>query len=128
MRWLWKVLWMFVCVLAPTSAAFAHHALPDSSGFLHIVAGADHFAGFFIMGALGGLYAHLFGGWRYICGTMLAFVLLASHSHMPLWTGTGLLFAMGFSSAGLLIAVAAARLTIALVEKLGFRRPRAEQD
>ena len=125
MKWFWRVFLALVCVAAPRVAAEAHEIHSESSGFLHALSGAGHFAGFFILGAMGGFYVCLFKGRIYIIGAALFFMLLASHAHVPIPTPAGLLFALGFLGAGAIIALAAARLATALAERLGLSPPNA---
>lgn len=119
---------LFVVFVVTPVSALAHPAAPGSSGFLHALASADHFTGFFVIGAMCGLYLHLFRGRLYVYGSLLPFVLLASHDHAPVADQAGLVFALGFLGAGFVIAFAAVRLAMALVEQLGLRPPRTDRD
>ena len=110
------------------SAAVAHEATPGSPGFWHVLSDAGHFVEFLVIGAMSGLYVRRFGGRLYVCGSLLPLVLLASHLHVPITGGAGLLFAFGFLGAGFVLAAATARVVIALVEDLGARPPSAERD
>lgn len=110
------------------SAAMAHEPLAGDSGVLHVLARADHFAGFVIIGAMSGLYLYLSRDRLYLFGCVLPFVILASHAHAPITSQAGLVFAMGFLSAGFLIAYAAALFGMALIKQLSPRRPRLERD
>ena len=69
-----------------------------------------------------GLYFHLSGKWLLLCATMLPLAALARHAHAPVETGGDLLFAGGFLAAGLVVALASARLAIMLVEAWSGRR------
>lgn len=113
-------------VMSSVPVALAHDAAPGQSGFLHAVTGFDHFIGFVVIGAMVGAYLRLFGGRPYILLWVVPFVLLASHGHMPVFTGTGVVFAMGFMGAGLLIGIIAACMATALVERLGVGPPRVQ--
>ncbi len=109
-------------ILASTAAVAAPDHAAGGSGFLHVVGDANHFTGFLLAGAMGGFYVHLSGRWLLPCATMLPLAVLASHAHAPVTTGDGLLFASGFLAAGLLLALAAARLALGLAEARAGRR------
>ena len=113
---------------APLSAAFAHEASADGSGLLHGLSGPEHLAGFALMGAMGGLYVHLFGGQLYIGMNLAIFTLMASHVHLPLTTQAGQVFAMGYLGFGLFAAFLSARLAMSLIGRLGVRPLRAGRD
>lgn len=109
-------------LLGIASVAGAHEAAPGSSGFLHVVGHVGHFVPFLIVGAMGGIYLYLFGGWISVGAAMLPLAVLSSHSHAPISTSEGLVFAGGFVTAGFVNAIVAARLVCALFARLGIRR------
>lgn len=128
MRWLLRILGSMALVMTSASAVFAHDALPGESGFIHAVTGIDHFTGFVVIGAMIGAYLRLLVGRPYVLLWVLPFVLLPSHAHMPIFTGTGLVFSMGFLGAGLLIGILTAGLAVAVIERLGVAPPRKRSD
>lgn len=127
MRSLMKLIGTTVFAATLASPALAHGSA-TGSGFLHPLIHGEHFAGFFILGAMGGLFIRLFGGQLYVLGVMVAVTLAASHAHAPLFSQAGLDFAFGFVGVGLAISLAAARLSIATIQRLGLRIPKSERD
>jgi len=123
-----RSLLVFVLGFAAGSPALAHEAGVGESGFMHAVASADHLTGFVVIGAMSGLYVYLSGGRTLVFGSLLALVLLASHTHASVTGQTGVIFAMGFVGAGLMAAISASELAIALLEKTGLRRRDADKD
>ena len=114
-----RLLLPLACTLVAASGAAAHEVAPGGSGLLHSLDGPSHFLEFLVVGVMGRLYVRRFGGALYVCGVMLPLVLLASHSHVALFTGAGLVFAAGFLAAGFLIAFLTAHITLALFESRG---------
>lgn len=116
---------LFAVTLASPALA---HGSATGSGALHVLMHGEHFAGFFVLGAMGGLFIRFFGRHLYVFGVLVAVTMAASHSHAPLLSQAGLEFALGFVGFGLVISLAAAGLSIATIRRLGLREPKSERD
>ena len=106
MSFLKKSIMALTALIATTPFATAHDAGPGSSAVLHILSNGEHFSGFLFIGVLLGLLISLAGGWRESrVGWMAAvpFFLLSSDSHVSLIEPGGIIFAVGFLSAGFFI-------------------------
>lgn len=114
--------------LVPLGAAMAHDAASGDSGLLHVLSDGGHVTGFFILGAMSGLYLYFVRGHAFIFLSVLPLMLLASHAHLPITTPAGLVFALGFLAGGFIVAFVAAELSTALIKRLGLPRPRTEKD
>ena len=101
-----KSIMALITLIATTPFAIAHDADPESSAALHILSNGEHFSGFLFIGVLVGLFVSLSGGWRksgVVCMAAVPFFLLSSDSHVPLIEPGGIIFAIGFLSAGFFI-------------------------
>ena len=106
MSFLKKSIMALITLIATTPFAIAHDADPGSSAALHILSNGEHFSGFLFIGVLVGLFVSLSGGWRESGVVWMAagpFFLLSSDSHVPLIEPGGIIFAIGFLSAGFFI-------------------------
>ena len=105
-------------LIGSASFASAHDADLASSAALHILSNGEHFSGFFFIGVLVGLFVSLAGGWRksgVIWITAVPFFLLSSDSHVSLIEPGGIIFAIGFLSAGFLIMFVASNAAAAIL-------------
>ena len=101
-----KSIMALTTLIATTPFAIAHDADPGSSAALHILSNGEHFSGFLFIGVLVGLFVSLAGGWRksgVVWMAAVPFFLLSSDSHVPLIEPGGIIFAIGFLSAGFFI-------------------------
>ena len=106
MNFLQNSIMMLTTLIATIRFAIAHDADPGSSAALHILSNGEHFSGFLFIGVLLGLFVSLSGSWRksgFVWMATVPFFLLSSDSHLPLIEPGGIIFAVGFLSAGFFI-------------------------
>ena len=118
MSFLKKSIIALAMLIATAPFAIAHDADPSSSAALHILSKGEHFSGFLFIGVLVGLFVSLAGGWRrsgVIRMTAVPFFLISSDSHVSLIGPGGIIFAVGFLSAGFLIMFFAGNATAAML-------------
>ena len=107
--------------IGSASSAIAHDAALASSAALHILSNGEHLSGFFFIGVLVGLFVGLTGGWRESGVFWIAavpFFLLSSDSHVSLIEPGGIIFAIGFLSAGFLIMFVAGNAAAAILRDI----------
>ena len=101
-----KSIMVLIMLISTASFAIAHDTDPGSSAVLHILSNGKHCSAFLFIGVLIGLFVSLTGEWqksRVIWIVGLPFFLISSDSHVSLIEPGGIIFAIGFLSAGLLI-------------------------
>ena len=108
MSFLKKSIMALTALIATTPFATAHDAGPGSSAVLHILSNGLHFSGFLFIGVLVGLFVpsrRLAEIWSCMDGrrTLLS---SSSDSHVPLIEPGGIIFAIGFLSAGFIMFIA----------------------
>ena len=86
--------------------AEAHTPVEDIPvAFLHIATSILHLSSFAVMGIMCELYRGYSGGSIYGWIFIAPFAFLLSHAHVPFQSGDGLMFAMGFATAGYIVAI-----------------------
>ena len=128
MKIIWTVTLFCLIAAADGEAARAHNVDMDGSGFVHVISDIDHSLGFVLIGMFGGFYIYLFGSKRYVFACMVPFAALGANSHAAILTGAGIVFSLGFLTAGVVLVCAALSLAATLMEWLGVPKSKAQRD